>query len=150
MSVFRNYDNTKSGDVNAQAFPRVYSHPWIPSQQNVRSNPNIPSQPQRVQPHERGAFHPTSASGGGTLAPAMSSGGCGCGGNCNGSSQVEAPPTASEVATGHSFHGTSGKVAARPIMQPRPQQRTVGALRSGLRSNARPTLTPFYGGRNTR
>lgn len=143
MSVFRNYDPRKAGDVNANAFPNNYPQPWSPTQRNVRSNPNIPSQPQRVQPHERGTFYPTSASGGGTLAPSMSSAGCGCGGGCGGSASADVapPPTAADLATGHSFPGirtTGGPSASaahhlmtppRPAPVPRIQSRTTGALR---------------------
>ena len=126
MSVFRNYNPHKAGDVNANAFPRVYPLPWEPTQRNVRSNPNIPSQPQRVQPHERGTFFGTSASSGGTLAPVMSScGGCGCGGGC-GSPSSSPAPTSSEIVTGHSLPGA---LAVRS--QNRAHPRTTGAIRSG-------------------
>lgn len=149
MSIFRNYDGRKAGGVNANAFPRVHPIPWVPSQQNVRTNPNIPTQPQRIQPHERGTWHPSSASGGGTLAPSMSSSsGCGCGGG-GGVTGADAP-TASEAATGHSFAGNAGKVAPRPLVTaPRLQPRTVGALRPTLRSgSSRVSLAPFISGRN--
>ena len=145
MSVFRNYDPRKAGDVNANAFPNNYPQSWTPTQRNVRSNPNIPSQPQRVQPHERGTFYPTSASGGGTLAPAMSSAGCGCGGSegCNGKGSATAdiapPQTAADIATGHSFPGirlsggastgTHTRMAPQPHPVPRVQSRSTGALR---------------------
>ena len=139
MSVFRNYDPRKAGDVNANAFPNNYPQSWTPTQRNVRSNPNIPSQPQRIQPHERGTFYPTSASGGGTLAPSMSSTGCGCGGGCNGAES--SPQTAADMSTGHSFPGIrlSGGggtgthkqtgVPRTPVPTPRVQARTTGALR---------------------
>jgi hypothetical protein len=132
MSVFRNYDKTKAGDVNANAFPNVHVYPWVPSQRSIRSNPNIPSQPQRIQPHERGTFFPTSATAGGTLAPAMSSG-CGscagCSGGCAGAVVPDKPVTASEVATAPTVVG--------PVV-PRAQQRGVGALRPSL---ARPAMS---------
>lgn len=136
MSVFRNYDPRKAGGVNANAFPNNYTQPWTPTQRNVRSNPNIPSQPQRVQPHERGTFYPTSASGGGTLAPAMSSAGCGCGGGCNGSAGASVSETAVDIATGHSFPGIrpggpapmSNHTRMTPPV-PRVASRTTGALR---------------------
>lgn len=101
MSVFRNYNSRMAGGVNANAFPRVISQPWIPTQRNIRANPNIPSQPQRIQPNERGTFFPTSADSGGTLSPSMSGGCVGCGGSCgNGSQQMSVtPPTATELAT---------------------------------------------------
>jgi hypothetical protein len=143
MSVFRNYDSRAAGGVFKNAFPNNYPQSWTPTQRNVRSNPNIPSQPQRVQPHERGTFYPTSASGGGTLAPSMSSAGCGCGGGCGGSADanVELPPSPAEMATGHSFPGIrlSGGAATgthlhtgvprKPVPVPRVQSRTTGALR---------------------
>lgn len=136
MSVFRNYNPQQSGGVNANAFPRVHPIPWTPTQRNVRSNPNIPSQPQRVQPHERGTFFPTSASGGGTLAPQMSSG-CGCsGGGCNGSAQADIP-TAVDNATSHmlpSRASESVKAVIPPksqlIATPRVQSRMTGAIRA--------------------
>lgn len=155
MSVFRNYNSKQAGDVNANAHPNVHSYPWIPSQRNVRDNPGIRSQPQRIQPHERGTFFPTSASAGGTLAPSMASGTCGCGGACgNGSQNLSStPPTPSEMATTHALpggnvHGT----VARPVMGLRPQPRTTGALRSGLRPGGKPALMamPYLGGRGTR
>lgn len=130
MGVFRNYNSQQAGGVNANAFPRVHPIPWTPTQRNVRANPNIPSQPQRIQPTERGAFFPTSASGGGTLAPAMSSGCSSCGG-CSGSGQSQASPdsgaTASSIATQHSF--PSNPIIARPA-------RGTGMMRSGT---SRPT-----------
>lgn len=143
MSVFRNYDPRKAGDVNANAFPNNYPQAWTPTQRNVRSNPNIPSQPQRVQPHERGTFYPTSASGGGTLAPQMSSAGCGCGGGCGGGANADvAPPmTAADIATGHSFpgirlsggggtgtHKATG-IPRKPAPVPRVASRSTGAIR---------------------
>jgi hypothetical protein len=140
MSVFRNYDPRKAGDVNANAFPNNYPQSWTPTQRNVRTNPNIPSQPQRIQPHERGTFYPTSASGGGTLAPSMSSAGCGCGGGCGGpaGADVTPPPTAVDIATGHSFPGirlsggasTGTKTNMTPRPTPRVQSRATGALRT--------------------
>jgi hypothetical protein len=125
MSVFRNYDQRKAGGVNANAFPNVHVYPWVPSQRSIRSNPNIPSQPQRIQPHERGTFFPTSATAGGTLAPAMSScSGCaGCSGGCAGAVVPDIPVTASAIATEPTNVG--------PVV-PRAQQRGVGALRPGL------------------
>lgn len=133
MSVFRNYSTQSSGGVNNNAFPRVHPIAWTPTQQNVRANPNIPSQPQRVQPQERGTFFGTSASGGGTLAPQMSAGcsGCGCGGG-----GATPTPTASDIATGHSFPSSSGKIKAppRPLI-PRPMPRDVGALRPAIRTS---------------
>jgi hypothetical protein len=131
MSVFRNYDKQQAGGVNANAFPRVYSHPWIPSQRNVRSNPNIPSQPQRIQPQERGTWHPSSASGGGSLAAQMSSG-CGSCGGCAGCGQAGAmindkPPTASEMNTGHTFPTGNVNVARGIIARPAP--RSTGIVR---------------------
>jgi len=138
MSVFRNYNSQKAGNVNANAFPRVHPIPWVPTQRNVRTNPNIPSQPQRIQPNERGTFYPTSASNGGTLAPQMSSAGCGCGGGCSGVADSNIPPTASDIATSHSFPvvqsvgvGTSHKSTAPPV--PRVQPRTTGAIRGTAR-----------------
>lgn len=125
MSVFRNYNTHKSGNVNANAHPNVYVYPWVPSQRNVRANPGIPSQPQRVQPHERGTFFPTSASDGGTLAPSMSScAGCaGCsGGGCGNSDPTT---TAAAIATQHSLPANA---AMRATPRPLP-----GALRPSLR-----------------
>ena len=139
MSVFRNYDPKQAGDVNANAFPRVHPIPWTPTQRNVRANHDIPSQPQRIQPTERGTFYPTSASGGGTLAPQMGSNGCGCGGGCGGSAgaDIALPPTAAEIATGHALPGIrpGGSMAAKshhvmtPTPTPRVQSRMTGALR---------------------
>jgi hypothetical protein len=127
MSVFRNYDPKQSGKVNAQAHPNVHVYPWIPTQRNVRSNPNIPSQPQRVGPQERGTFFPTSATAGGTLAPSMSScAGCaGCSG-CGGS--MLPTPTASDMATDHSLPASS-KMRLMP--------RVTGSLRAGPRVSSR-------------
>ena len=150
MSVFRNYNSQKAGNVNANAFPRVHPIPWVPTQNNVRANPNIPSQPQRIQPHERGTFFATSASGGGTLAPAMSSGCSGCGGcSGNGSSNTDVnPPTASEIATS-SAQPTNN---IRKSIAPRLQARTVGSLRPAPRAMNRTNMmqTSFLGGRGGR
>lgn len=149
MSVFRNYDPRKAGGVNANAFPRVHPIPWTPTQRNVRSNPNIPSQPQRVQPHERGTFYPTSASAGGTLAasPSLSDTASGCGGGCGGcgggvaAARVSDMPTAVDNATSHSLPapavGAHSNMLPTPIkspieagfITPRVQSRTTGALR---------------------
>jgi hypothetical protein len=141
MSVHRNWDNRKAGGVLQNAHPQVHPFAWQPTQRNVRANPNIPSQPQRIQPHERGTFFPTSATAGGTLAPQMSSGGCaGCGG-CNGSAAVDAPPTASELATSHNLPSKQETTSMRPVPVKRvaangqttairPQPRSVGALRA--------------------
>lgn len=151
MSVFRNYNPHKAGDVNANAFPRVHPIPWEPTQRNIRSNPNVPSQPQRVQPHERGTFFGTSASAGGTLAPSMGS--CtGCGGcsDC-GSAVADVPsePTAAQLATGHALPGSH---IARPIAPYHYGQRAIGAIRSKLpkavgRSNLRLSPMNLRGGR---
>lgn len=147
MSVFRNYNSRQAGGVNANAFPRVHSIPWVPTQNNVRTNPNIPSQPQRIQPHERGTFFPTSASSSGTLAPQMSSG-CagGCSGCASGCSQAE---TAVDVATAHGFPTTTAVVKGTMKAAPRPAPRTVGALRSGIRpgTKRRSMSQPMFGGR---
>lgn len=147
MSVFRNYNKNQAGGVNANAFPRVHPISWTPSQQNIRANPNIPSQPQRVGPYERGTWHDSSASGTGTLAPQTSTtgcSGCGCGGGA-------ATPTASDNATGHAFQGNKGKVADRHVLpQPRVPARTTGTIRSGIQSNNRKVaLSPFISGRNS-
>lgn len=132
MSVFRNYSSQQAGGVNANAFPRVHPIPWTPTQRNVRANPGIPSQPQRIQPTERGTFFPTSASGSGTLAPAMSSGCSSCGG-CSGCGQSGASPnggpTPSSIATAPSFPSKPTPIVARP-------SRGTGMLRSGT---SRPT-----------
>jgi hypothetical protein len=123
MGVFQNYDGRKAGGVNANAFPNVFPYPAVTTQQNVRANPNIVSQPQRISPTEKGATFPTSASGGGSLSssypvgsPTMApnsgngvGGGCGCGGSCGGA--IGRGATASQLATGHSFHGMKGKSA---------------------------------------
>lgn len=132
MSVFRNYNSNQAGGVNANAFPRVHSIPWQPTQRNVRSNPNIPSQPQRIQPQERGTFFPTSASDGGTLAPSMSSSasvGCGGGGSCASCPSTPLHTNPSATGTASSFP-VSAKIRAQP--------RGVGALRPTPRSNATP------------
>lgn len=146
MAVFRNYNPNKAGDVNAQAFPRVGVIPWTPTQRNIRANPNIPSQPQRIQPQERGTTFPTSASGGGTLSPVMSSGCTGCGISCSGcagSTPITATPfgpggvpprdplmgTASGVSTGHAFPQTKIPFTTGPILQR--NSRGTGRLRSG-------------------
>jgi hypothetical protein len=133
MSVFRNYNPKQAGGVNANAFPRVHPIPWVPSQQNVRANPNIPSQPQRIGPYERGTWHASSASASGTLAPQMSAGcsGCGCGGG-------GATPTltASDHATGHTFPSSASTKAPARVIIPRPQPRGVGSLRPSLPSSA--------------
>lgn len=117
MSVFRNYNSKPAGDVVKNAFPKVHSIPWTPTQRNIRSNPNIPSQPQRIQPTERGSFFPGSSNGGGTLAPAMSSGCSSCGG-CSGCGQSMASPdataTPSTIATAPSFPSTPPVVVVRP------------------------------------
>lgn len=140
MSVFNNYDPHKAGDVNANALPQVHPKPWTPTQRNIRANPNIPSQPQRIQPHERGTFFNTSATGSGTLAPQMSSGCSGCGGGCgNGIPQV---PTASQLATGNTqpsstngLHpGASGlrnqmkPAPAKAVATPRVPSRATGTI----------------------
>lgn len=131
MSVFRNYNSQKAGDINANAFPRMHPIPWTPTQRNIRANPNIPSQPQRIQPNERGTFFPTSSSGGGTLAPAMSSGCSSCGG-CSGCGQsgasLDAGASPSSIATAPSFP-SNVPIVARP-------SRGTGMMRSGT---SRPT-----------
>jgi len=134
VSIFRNYNSKPAGDVVKNAFPRVHSIPWTPTQRNIRANPNIPSQPQRIQPSERGSFFPGSSNGGGTLAPAMSSGCSSCGG-CSGCGQSLASPlspdasaTPSTIATAPSFPSTP-PIVARPA-------RGTGMLRSGT---SRPT-----------
>lgn len=162
MSVFRNFDNRKAGGVLQNAHPQVHPFAWQPIQRNVRSNPNIPSQPQRIQPHERGTFYPTSASGGGTLAPSMSSGcaGCnGCAGNgpqTNGMTPPDVPmPSAAELSTGHAFPSSSmvrGTMSVTPI---RPRPRITGGVRVASRisksqGGARPMMMPFFGGRGTK
>lgn len=134
MSVFRNYNNKQAGGVNANAFPRVHPIPWFPTQRNIRANPSIPSQPQRIQPHERGTFFPTSASGSGTLAPS-SADGCSCGGDCGGGSTGADIPSASELLTRSTFSGTLSTSAPK-IM--RPQPRIVGALRPSIRAGSPP------------
>lgn len=152
MSVFRNYNSNQAGGVNANALPRVYPLPWEPTQRNVRANPNIPSQPQRIQPHERGTFFGTSASGDGTLAPAMASSGSGCG--CGGAQNAPVSPTAtpSTIATSSSFPVSHGTIAKSV---PRPQLRVTGAIRALPRSNAAPVRgtamgTTLLGGRGVR
>lgn len=170
MSVFRNYDPNKSGGVNAQAFPRVGVIPWTPTQRNIRANPNIPSQPQRITPTERGATFPGSSNGGGTLSPIMSSGCTGCGLSCSGCSGASPTlpggfgvgpgnfrPVAgspSDISTTHSFPGggpgglkfTTGPVLTRP-------SRGTGRLRTGTSkpkagtiSKGTITAAPFRGG----
>jgi hypothetical protein len=162
MGVFTNYDSRRAGGVNANAFPNVYPYPAVTTQQNVRANPNIPSQPQRISPTERGAWFPTSASGGGSLAPnpslGQASGGCGCGGSCGGGIGTGAspnPPTASQLATGHAFHGMKGKTApgeqsggviprAASVGFIRPTaNRTIAQGRRSGRTNATPTGSLF-------
>lgn len=145
MSVFRNYNSKQAGGVNANAFPRVHPIPWIPNQRNVRANPNIPSQPQRIQPNERGAWFPGSSNGGGTLAPEMSSGCGGCGGRCGNGSQHsgDGGPTPSDLSTTHSFPGDGGS----QVIAPRPSlPRVVGAVRSRAPSPARIKARPFSAG----
>jgi hypothetical protein len=166
MGVFANYNNAKSGGVNANAFPNMHTYPAVTTQQNVRSNPNIPSQPQRISPTERGTHFPTSASSGGSLSPIIptssptfsKSGGCGCGGGCGGSIGSNASPTASQLATGNSFHGMKGKSA--PGTQTRgqlPRFASMGGLRPtanrpmsrgrvGGRTRSTPTGSMFGGG----
>jgi hypothetical protein len=122
MSVFRNYNSKPVGDVLRNALPMVTPVPWTPSQRNVRANPNIPTQPQRITPTERGTYFPTSASGGGTLAAAMSSGCSSCGG-CSGCGQSMASPSsttmsASDISTQHSFPSSNGSVVASSHMAP--------------------------------
>lgn len=136
MSVFGNYNSSQAGGVNANAFPRVHPIPWTPTQRNVRANPGIPSQPQRIQPHERGTFFPTSASSDGTLAPQTApGGGCGCGGGC---SQSDPTPTASSVLTGHSFPFKGTSISADGVSKM--QSRSVGAVRTLPRN---PTTVQF-------
>jgi hypothetical protein len=151
MSVFQNYSTKrgggKGGGVNANAFPNSHTYPAVTTQQNVRANPNIPSQPQRISPTEKGATFPTSASGGGSLSPSYPvtaptlapnsggpgiGGGCGCGAGCGGGIGRGANPTASQLATGHSFHGFKGKSA--------PGGQSVGQVpRFGSVGGIRPT-----------
>lgn len=173
MSVFANYNSNQAGGVNANALPRMHPIPWKPIQNNVRANPNIPSQPQRIQPHERGTFFPTSASGGGTLAPSMSSGGCGCGGSCgNGTSQsdmgggsadtpVSPTSTAAQIATGHSFAPSHNPISLTHHMGVLPvtRSRATGNLRATPVKNGARFSTgggskmmgvAFMGGRLTR
>jgi len=135
MSVFRNYDSKSAGGVNANAFPRVHPIPWYPTQRNIRANPGIPTQPQRIQPHERGTFFPTSATGGGTLAPAMASA-CGCEGGCGGGNGIgnADAPDASTLLTRSTFSGTLSTSAPKVM---RPQGRVIGALRPSLPSGSR-------------
>jgi hypothetical protein len=167
MAVFQNYDPKKAGGVNANAFPNVHVYPWISTQQNVRANPNIASQPQRISPTERGATFPTSASGGGSLAPSYpvtvptlapnsggSKGGCGCGGGCGKSMASGASPTASQLATGHGFHGQSGKMTHSTaagfggrITGVRGTLSRPVSLRGGGRTNRTPMGPMFGGGR---
>lgn len=119
MSVFRNYNSKPAGKVLNNAFPMVTTIPWTPIQRNIRANPQIPSQPQRIQPSERGSYFPGSSNGGGTLAPAMSSGCSSCGG-CSGCGQSQATPdataTPSSIATAPSFPSSSGSPAAASAM----------------------------------
>jgi hypothetical protein len=131
MSVFRNYNSKPAGGVLRNALPMVTPIPWTPSQRNIRANPNIPTQPQRITPTERGTYFPTSASGGGTLAAAMSSGCSSCGG-CSGCGQSMASPTgpgmtAAELSTQHAFPSTNGSTVASANMVP--FRRSTGMIR---------------------
>lgn len=151
MSVFRNYNPKAAGDVVKNAFPMVTPIPWTPTSRNVRANPQIPSQPQRIQPTERGSFFPGSSNGGGTLAPAMSSG-CGSCGGCSGCGQSlaspDSGPTPSDIATGPSFPTTQPIVTAPPR---RTQIRATGTLRRPSpigtlsRSGVRARISSFGG-----
>lgn len=153
MSIYRNWDNRKAGGVLQNAHPKVHPFAWQATQRNVRENPQIPSQPQRIQPHERGTFYPTSASAGGTLAPSMSSGCVGCDG-CNGNGMATVP-TASDIAASHSLptHDsmkiTMSVVPIKPAapVAPRLLPRAVGALRPAMRSNSFSTGKPSIIGR---
>ncbi len=143
MSVFRNYN--PSGAVVKNALPNVHPIPWTPTQRNVRANPGIPSQPQRIQPQERGASFPTSSSGGGTLAPAMSSGCSSCGG-CSGCGQSLASPdtgmTASEIATQHSFP-TATSTPPEVVANKMRSSRGTALLRTSRVVPARGTASPM-------
>lgn len=145
MSVFRNYDPKAKGKVIKQAFPMVTPIPWVPTQRNIRANPNIPSQPQRIQPQERGTYFPGSSNGGGTLAVSMSSG-CSSLGGCSGCGQSMASPdtapTPSSVSTMHAF----------PSAHPSTPKRSTGALRKPIsihgtigRSNVKARISMFGG-----
>lgn len=140
MSVFKNYNPKQAGGVNANAFPNSHPIGWIPNQRNVRANPNIPSQPQRIQPQERGAPFPTSSSDGGTLSPSMSSG-SGCGGGCCGKSQASI--TTSMLATTPSLPVSHGTIATAA---PRVQARGVGAIRPGPRGISSRLAARMQGG----
>lgn len=160
MSVFRNYNPRSAGGVNNNAFPRVISQPWIPTQRNIRANPNIPSQPQRIQPNERGTFYPTSADNSGTLAPSMGSGTCGCAGcNGNGVQNMSAPPpTASQMATGATLPVTTkagGATSSIHTMRPQNQPKFVTGNGANAVADFRATNNaqfqgpPRSGGRTT-
>lgn len=144
MSLYRNYDSRAAGGVVKNAFPNVHPVPWTPTQRNVRANPNIPSQPQRVQPQERGTYFPTSASGGGTLAVAMSSGCSSCGG-CSGCGQSMASPdsgmTASSIATQHSFP-TATSTPPEVVANKMRSSRGTALLRTSRVTPAKGTATP--------
>lgn len=159
MSVFRNYNSQKAGNVNSNAFPNVYPYGWDPIQRNIRSNPNIPSQPQRVQPHERGTFFPTSATSGGTLAANISSD-CGCGGSCSGGNNqvvTEHPPTASSKLTGNNYPGKVTSASTRIMSPIKVQPRMTASLRGtfpgtirGSRQAPKLMGASFMGGRGVR
>lgn len=139
MSVHKNFNPRFAGRIIQNAHPNVFPYHWEPTQRNVRANPNIPSQPQRIQPHERGTFYPTSASGGGTLAPQMSSSGA-CSACSGAASATVASGTATTIATAPSLPSTPNANASNMRRTPGARPRATGTIRSSL---PQPRVSPM-------
>jgi hypothetical protein len=78
MSVFRNFNPIRSGNVNAQAHPNVRTYPWVPNNKHVRSAGVRRNWMELIQPQERGRWwNSSSLSVGAQMGNLGQSGGCG-------------------------------------------------------------------------